>query len=81
MSILRDLFGAGTWGAGGNFVAWILCGSLGFGWQHVKAKARHQQATQQRQVHYDEVMAQIAANHEDMKQHVTAATGTPPTAE
>lgn len=24
--ILRDLFGPGTWGTGGNLVAWALCG-------------------------------------------------------
>lgn len=27
-TILLDLFGAGTWGAGGNMVAWVLCGVL-----------------------------------------------------
>lgn len=27
-AILLDLFGAGTWGAGGNMVAWVLCGAL-----------------------------------------------------
>lgn len=26
MSILRILFGQGTWGAGGNLVAWVICG-------------------------------------------------------
>jgi hypothetical protein len=28
-SILRDLFGPGTWGTGGNLVAWVLCGFVG----------------------------------------------------
>ena len=29
--ILLALFGPGTWGAGGNIVAWVLCGILGAG--------------------------------------------------
>lgn len=29
MSILRDLFGAGTWGTGGNIVAAVILGALG----------------------------------------------------
>jgi len=29
VSILRDLFGPGTWGTGGNLVAWVICGVLG----------------------------------------------------
>jgi hypothetical protein len=29
MGILTDLFGPGTWGAGGNLVAWVICGALG----------------------------------------------------
>lgn len=28
MSILRDLFGPGTWGTGGNIVAWVICGVI-----------------------------------------------------
>jgi hypothetical protein len=71
MSIVRVLFGAGTWGAGGNLVAWVLCGGLAFGWSHVKAVGRHK-----------ELMAQSAAQHEDMKQHVTdTVAATPPTVE
>jgi GH25 family lysozyme M1 (1,4-beta-N-acetylmuramidase) len=27
--ILDDLFGPGTWGTGGNMVAWVLCGAIG----------------------------------------------------
>lgn len=29
MTILRDLFGAGTWGTGGNIVAAVILGALG----------------------------------------------------
>lgn len=28
MNVLRDLFGPGTWGTGGNLVAWVLCGAV-----------------------------------------------------
>jgi hypothetical protein len=51
VSILRDLFGPGTWGTGGNLVAWILCGAVAAGWLRAKLKAHealarlhHQQA-------------------------------------
>lgn len=27
--ILLDLFGPGTWGTGGNLVAWVICGVIG----------------------------------------------------
>lgn len=29
MTILNDLFGPGTWGTGGNMVAWVICGLMG----------------------------------------------------
>jgi hypothetical protein len=28
--VLWILFGPGTWGAGGNLAAWVMCGGLGF---------------------------------------------------
>ena len=28
MGIVADLFGPGTWGTGGNIVAWVLCGAV-----------------------------------------------------
>lgn len=31
ITLLRDLFGPGTWGAGGNLIAWVLCGAIGAG--------------------------------------------------
>lgn len=67
MNIVRDLFGAGTWGAGGNLVAWVLCGGLAFSWSHAKAEARHQEA-----------LAQQRKQHAELKQHITDATATPP---
>lgn len=71
MTVLRDLFGAGTWGAGGNFVAWVLCGGIGFGWSHVKAVRRHK-----------ELMAQNEAHHQALKAHVTETVAAlPPTEE
>ena len=83
MSVLRTLFGAGTWGAGGNLVAWVLCGGLGFGWLHAKEKARHlarklqaqqhhQELLDQAQEHHEALMAQADEHHEALKAHVTA---------
>jgi len=62
VSILRTLFGAGTWGAGGNLVAWVICGTLGFGWLHAKEKARHLQKMAQAARHHAEVMAKLQDN-------------------
>lgn len=28
ITILLDLFGPGTWGTGGNLVAWVICGAI-----------------------------------------------------
>jgi hypothetical protein len=28
LHLLDDLFGPGTWGTGGNMVAWVICGVL-----------------------------------------------------
>ena len=41
--VLDLLFGPGTWGAGGNLVAWVICGvpSTGFWlWHHRRAMRR-----------------------------------------
>lgn len=89
MNILRDLFGAGTWGTGGNMVAWVICGTLGIGWLHGKEKARHLAKMRQAQAHHDEAQAQSAAQHQELMakaddqhaaltEHITAATGTMP---
>ena len=86
MSVLRALFGSGTWGAGGNMVAWVLCGGLGFGWLHSKEEARHlakmaqatlnhQELLDQAQAHHEALLAQAQEHHEALKAHVTAATG------
>ena len=59
MHLLWILFGPATWGAGGNMVAWVICGCLGFGWLHGKEKARHLMRMQQAQQHHEEQMAAI----------------------
>jgi plasmid maintenance system killer protein len=64
MSVLRTLFGPGTWGAGGNLVAWVLCGGLGFGWLHAKEQARHLARMLQAEQHHEALQAQAAAHHE-----------------
>lgn len=79
MGIMRDLFGPGTWGTGGNLVAWVLCGALAAGWLHGKLKAQetlarlhHQEKMQQAADHHQEVMAQAEVQHEALKEHITA---------
>lgn len=82
----KTLFGPGTWGAGGNMVAWVLCGGLSFLWLNVIMKERHVQQMAQARRHHDEKMKQAEAHHqeqltlarehhEDMKRHVSAAAG------
>jgi hypothetical protein len=44
VTILRDLFGPGTWGTAGNLVAWVICGAIGgtaawFGRHKITARA------------------------------------------
>jgi hypothetical protein len=70
--IVRDLFGPGTWGTGGNMVAWVICGFIGFGWLHAKQKAQHVQVLAQAARHHKELMAQAATHHQELKAHVTA---------
>lgn len=60
MSIWNALFGwPGTWGAGGNLVAWVICGGLAAAWLRAKLKAH--QALAKR--HHDQVMATADAAH------------------
>jgi len=79
---LKDLFGPGTWGTGGNLVAWILCGLLAGLWLRAKLRAQaalarlhHQQATDQRQEHHDAAMAQAQEHHDATQQHITVTSG------
>ena len=74
MSIVRDLFGPGTWGTGGNMVAWVICGAIGFSWLHAKEKARHVAKMAQAARHHQDQMALMARQHADQmellrKQH------------
>ena len=84
--VLRNLFGAGTWGTGGNLVAWVLCGLLAGLWlrarlraQTALAKLHHQQATAQRPEHHaaamDQMKRQLAAHCTDLKDHITQTAG------
>jgi len=73
----NTLFGPGTWGSGGNMVAWVFCGGLSFLWLNVIQKERHIQAMAQARRHHDEKMAQADRHHEDMKKHVATVAGYP----
>jgi hypothetical protein len=69
--VLRDLFGPGTWGTGGNLVAWILCGVLAGLWLRARMKAHHlaqlalaarhhRDKTTQAQSHHEQLLGQAA---------------------
>lgn len=64
--LLWILFGPGTWGSGGNMVAWVICGGIGFTWMHVKAEARHAEA-----------LVQQARHHQELKDHISASVVKP----
>jgi hypothetical protein len=68
MAIWKALFGPGTWGAGGNLVAWVLCGALAAAW--LRAKLRAQSALAR--LHHQQKMDQAQANHDALIAHVTA---------
>lgn len=76
--VLWILFGPGTWGAGGNMVAWAICGVLGFGWLYAKEKANHLARMRQAELHHAEKLAQAEKHHQkllrvaaDTYRHVT----------
>jgi hypothetical protein len=88
-NIISALFGwPGTWGAGGNMVAWVICGTLGFGWLHSKEKARHlakmaqaarhhQELLDQAQDHHEALVKQQADSHDALIAHVTETAKQP----
>lgn len=65
MSILRDLFGPGTWGTGGNLVAWVLCGAVAGLWLRAKLKAHEALA----RLHHQQAM-----DHADAARKIAADT-------
>jgi len=73
-----DLFGPGTWGTGGNLVAWVICGTLAFGWQHLQAEARHAEQLALMTRQHKARMAQADRHHQALKDHITAARGAAP---
>lgn len=72
MGIVRDLFGPGTWGTGGNLVAWVICGAVAAVWLRAKLKAHHLAELAQAARHHKELMAQAATQHQELKAHITA---------
>jgi hypothetical protein len=66
MSVLTALFGwPGTWGTGGNMVAWVICGCIGFSWLHGKEKARHLQKMAQAARHHADQLEVMQKQHQD----------------
>jgi hypothetical protein len=77
------LFGPSTWGAGGNMVAWVICGVLGFGWLHARQKAlhvarmaqaarHHQDETDLANKHHQEQMDLLRKQHSQLSDQVAA---------
>lgn len=66
MHWLADLFGPGTWGTGGNMVAWVICGIIAGLWLHAKLKAQHAAATALARLHHKQALEQSAAQHKDL---------------
>lgn len=62
-----DLFGPGTWGTGGNMVAWVICGVIAFGWQHRQNLRLHRAREDAAQARHREAMAQARAHHEALE--------------
>jgi hypothetical protein len=68
----RTLFGPGTWGSGGNLVAWVICGGMAFGWTWLLQHERHLQALTLAVQHHKAQLAQAQAHHDQLMAHVTA---------
>ena len=69
--LLRVLFGAGTWGAGGNLVAWVLCGAIAAAW--LRAKLRAQAALAR--LHHQQKMDQASEHHEELRRELDGVRG------
>lgn len=61
--VLRDLFGPGTWGTGGNLVAWIICGILAGLWVRAKLRAHHLAELAQAARHHKDQIALLQEQH------------------
>jgi hypothetical protein len=68
------LFGPGTWGAGGNLVAWAICGILGGLLIRAQARGRAlaqialaKQHQRERQAQHEE----LREMHQELKEHIT----------
>jgi Na+/melibiose symporter-like transporter len=59
-----DLFGPGTWGTGGNMVAWIICGLLAGLWLRARMQAHLAVQMAQARRHHQEKMAQAEEHHQ-----------------
>lgn len=67
LHLLWIAFGPATWGAGGNMLAWALCGGLAFAWLHAKEKARHLALKAQAERHHQELLAAAQAHHNALR--------------
>ena len=85
--VFSNLFGwPGTWGTGGNLVAWVICGGAAAVWLRAKLKAHHLAEMAQARKHHAELLAQAQEHHDatqrllaahctELKQHITDTAG------
>ena len=73
----NDLFGAGTWGTGGNMVAWVICGGIAFANVRARdkaavllAKKHHAERMYQADAHHQEALERADAHHAALRQHL-----------
>lgn len=71
----RPLFGPGTWGSGGNMVAWVICGVLAFGWQNRQNLKLHHAREEAAQARHEEQMDLAKLHQEQLKDHIDNAGG------
>ena len=70
------LFGPGTWGAGGNLVAWVICGIAGALIARSASRARTLVLVRLARQHQDEKREQhqeLRDMHQELKDHITRA--------
>lgn len=65
--LLWVLFGPATWGAGGNMVAWVICGAIGGAWVRAKLAAHHRGLKAQAERHHAEQMALARTHQQELR--------------
>lgn len=79
MSVLKDLFGPGTWGTGGNLVAWALCGVVAGVFGYIfRDRIGRRLAAWWHKHHGGHLRGELAAMEERLRAHVSAVAADGP---